>query len=68
MREEIIKLLKIEGKLSDEAIDEIQQVNLNDFANLVKEIGMQETEYISASEISETLETKYIGKNLYVFN
>ena len=67
MREEIIKLLKIEGKLSDEAIDEIQQVNLNDFANLVKEIGMQETEYINASEISETLETRYIGKNLYVF-
>lgn len=29
---------------------------------------MQETEYISASEISETLETKYIGKNLYVFS
>ena len=68
MREEIIKLLKMEGGLSDEAIDEIQQVNLNDFANLVKEIGKQETEHIRATEITETLETTYIGKNLYVFN
>ncbi len=68
MREEIIKLLKKEGKLSNEAIDEIQQVDIHDFANIVKEIGKQETEHINASEISENLNTKYIGKNLYVFN
>lgn len=68
MKEEIIKLLKKEGKLSTEAIDEIKQVDVHDFANLVKEIGEQETDYINASEISQDLNTRYIGKNLYVFN
>ena len=68
MKDEIIKLLKKEGKLSDEAIDEIQQVDIHDFANLVKEIGAQKTDYIKASEISDNLNTKYIGQSLYVFN
>ena len=67
MREEIVKLLKIEGKLSSETIDQIKQIDIHDFSNLVMEIGKQETEYISASEISENLNTKYIGKELYVF-
>ncbi|WP_407412859.1 biotin--[acetyl-CoA-carboxylase] ligase [Methanobrevibacter sp.] len=68
MREEIVKLLKKEGKLSEDAIDEIKQVNLGDFVNLVKEIGKKETEYINASEISKDLDTKYIGKEIFVFN
>lgn len=68
MREEIIKLLKKEGKLSSETIDEITQVDIHDFSNLVQEIGKEETEYIIASEISEDLNTTYIGQNLYVFN
>ena len=68
MREEIVKLLKKEGKLSEDAIDEIKQVNLGDFVNLVKEIGKKETEYIKASEISKDLDTKYIGKEIFVFN
>ena len=68
MKDEIIKLLKKEGKLSDEAIDEIQQVDVHDIANLVKEIGVQKTDYIKASEISDNLNTKYIGQSLYVFN
>ncbi|MBR3139995.1 MAG: biotin--[Methanobrevibacter sp.] len=67
MKEEIIRLLKKEGQLSDEAIDEIQQMEINDFADFVKELGMQETSYISALEISQDLNTQYIGKNLYVF-
>ncbi|WP_405268310.1 biotin--[acetyl-CoA-carboxylase] ligase [Methanobrevibacter sp.] len=67
MKEEIIRLLKKEGKLSDEAIDEIQQMEINDFANFVKELGMQETSYINALEISQDLNTQYIGKTLYVF-
>lgn len=67
MREEIVKLLKIEGKLSSETIDQIKQIDIHDFSNIVMEIGKQETEYISASEISENLNTTYIGKELYVF-
>ena len=68
MRNEIIKLLKKEGKLSSETIDEIKKVDIDDFANIVEEIGKEKTEYINASEISKDLNTKYIGKNLYIFN
>ena len=68
MREEIIKLLKKEGKLSNESIEEIQQIDIHDFANLVEEIGKEDTEYIKASEISKDMDTEYIGKNLYVYN
>lgn len=68
MRQEIINLIKKEGKLSSETIDEIKEVDIHDFANIVKEIGQQETEYIKACEISKNLKTEYIGKNLYIFN
>ena len=68
MREEIIKLLKKENKISDKAISEIKNLDINDFSNVVKELGREDTEYIKSSEISEGLNTKYIGKELYVFN
>lgn len=68
MKDEIIKLLKKEGKLSNETIDEIKNVDVHDFANIVKEIGHKKTEYIKSDEISKGLNTKYIGKNLYVFH
>ena len=67
MRVEIVKLLKKEGKLSSKTIDEINQIDIHDFSSLVQEIGKEETEYISASEISKDLNTKYIGKELFVF-
>ena len=68
MRNEIIKLLKKEGKLSDETIDEIHNVDIHDFAEIVMDLGKEKTEYIKASEISKDLNTKYIGRNLYIFN
>ena len=68
MKNEIIKLLKKEGKLSDETINEIQEVNINDFSAMVQEIGKQPTEHIKAEKISKNLDTKYIGKNLYIYN
>ena len=68
MRVEIVKLLKKEGKLSSKTIEEINQIDIHDFSSLVQEIGKEETEYINASEISKDLNTKYIGKELFVFN
>lgn len=68
MRIEIIKLLKKEGKLSNETINELKEININDFHNTVKEIGAKPTEHIKASEISKDLDTKWAGKKLYVFN
>ena len=65
MKEEIIKLLKLEGKLSDETIEEINTIDISDFSNLVKEIGKEKTNYIKAEEISKELNTEYIGKPLY---
>ena len=67
MKVEIVKLLKKEGKLSSKTIDEINQIDIHDFSSLVQEIGKEETEYISASEISKDLNTKYVGKELFVF-
>ena len=67
METEIINLLKKENKLSDNTIEEIQNINIDEFSNIVKEIGKQETDHINAEEISKDLNTEYIGKNLYVF-
>ena len=67
MQKDIINLLKKENKLSDETINEIKDVNLNDFSNIVKELGKDNTEYIKESEILKDLNTKYLGKNLYIY-
>ena len=67
MREEIVKLLKRENKLSDDALSEIKSIKIDDFSNIVKEVGNEETDYIKKSEIQKDLNTQYIGKELYVF-
>ena len=36
MQKEIVNLLKKEQKFSDETIEEIKDVNLNDFAEIVR--------------------------------
>ena len=68
MRDEILNLLKKENKISDETISEIKDIELNDYADIVKNLGKNETEYIKASAISKDLNTEYIGKNLYIYN
>ena len=68
MKNEIINLLKKESNISDETIKEIEDINIHHFSNLVEEIGHGETEHIKASEISKDLNTKYIGKELYIYN
>ena len=68
MKIEIIKLLKKEGKISDETIEEIQKVDIHDFASIVQEIGLEDRDYINAEDISNELNTNYIGKKLYVYN
>ena len=62
MKNEVIDLLKNEEKLSNKTINE------GEFAELVKEIGKQETSYIKDSEITKDLTTQYIGRNLYIYN
>lgn len=68
MQNEIVKLLKKEGKLSEKTIDEISNIEIVDFSDLVRELGKEETEHIKRDEISKNLNTKYIGKDIYIFN
>lgn len=67
MENEIIKLLKREGKLSDEAFDELKSVGLNSFSDIIKEVGKEPTEYIKVEDIQEDLNTDFIGKNIYIY-
>ena len=68
MQNEIVKLLKKEGKLSEKTIDEISNIEIGDLSDLVRELGKEETEHIKRDEISKNLNTKYIGKDIYIFN
>ncbi|MBR3140389.1 MAG: biotin--[Methanobrevibacter sp.] len=68
MKEEIIKLLKKEEKISSSTINELSDINIDDFSNMVKEIGKKETTHIKSSEISKDLNTEFVGKNLYIYN
>lgn len=68
MQNEIVKLLKKEGKLSEKTIDKISNIEIGDFSDLVRELGKEETEHIKRDEISKNLNTKYIGKDIYIFN
>ena len=67
MQNEIINILKKEEKFSDKTIEEIRKVELNDFADIIKEVGQQETEYLNRDEILDGLNTKIVGKELYLF-
>ena len=60
MEAEIINLLKKEGKLSEKTIDEIRDIEINDFADIIKEVGNEPTEHIKREEITEGLNTKII--------
>lgn len=67
MKDEVIQLLKKEANISQETINGIEPDNINDYAGLIKEIGKKKTEHIRASEISNELDTSYIGRNLYIY-
>ncbi len=64
MKTEIINLLENESELSCEINDE----NINEYSQLVRDIGKRKTEYLDRREISNGLNTKFIAKNLYLYN
>ena len=67
MQNEIVNILKKGEKFSEETIEEIREFKLNDFADIIKEVGQQETEYLSRTKISDNLNTETIGKEIYIF-
>ena len=68
MQNEIINILKKEEKFSDTTIEEIREVEINDFADIIKEVGQQETEHLKRDKILNGLNTNKIGKEIYIFN
>lgn len=68
MHEKIDKLLKNEKIISEEEINKIGNIDIEEFTAIVRELGENETSYIKASEISKELSTGYIGKKIYVYN
>ena len=67
MQNEIINILKKEENFSDTTIDEIRKVGINDFADIIKEVGQQETDYLKRDKILNGLNTKEIGKEIYIY-
>lgn len=67
MQREIVNLLIEEGRLSDESGEELININISEFINVVKELGLEETEHIKGEKILDNLNTKQIGKELYIF-
>ena len=53
MQNEIVKLLKKRGKLSEKTIDELSNIEISDFSDLVRELGKEETKYIKRDKISK---------------
>ena len=67
MQNEIVNILKKEEKFSEETIEEIREFKINEFADIIKEVGQQETEYLNRNKISDNLNTETIGKEIYIF-
>ena len=67
MQNEIINILKKEERFSEKTIEEIREVEINDFADIIKEVGQQETEYLNRKKVMGSLNTNVIGKEVYLF-
>ncbi|WP_407409410.1 biotin--[acetyl-CoA-carboxylase] ligase [Methanobrevibacter sp.] len=68
MHDEIKKLLKNEKILSQDVINQIGNIDADEFSAIVKDLGKKETQHIKASEISKEQSTTYIGEKLYVYD
>lgn len=67
MHTEIIGLLKKEGKLSDETLKELASYDLKEFLGSIKELGYEQTSHIKEELIQKDINTKVIGKKMYIF-
>lgn len=67
MRNEIIELLKKEGKLSKETLEELSAYKIHDFKDIVKSLGISQAQHINKDKIQENLNTNIIGKEIYLF-
>ena len=63
MHDEIVYLLKKENKISEN----IEDINIDEYSSIIKDLGKKETEHIKALEISKDLNTTCIGNELYIY-
>lgn len=68
MHDKINKLLKNEKIISEEEINKIGNIDIDEFTEILKDLGEKETQHIKASEISKELNTVCIGKDIYVYH
>lgn len=50
MQNEIVKLLKKEGKLSEKTIDELSNIEISDFSDLVRELGKEKLSILKGTK------------------
>lgn len=67
MKNEILNLLKKENKISDELAEEVSIYEMDELLSIVKELGMQKTDYIDREKLINTIDSAYFGKNVYVY-
>ena len=60
-------LLKNKEKISKELAEKIFQIDEVEIAEIIKELGNYELDYISSVKIRENITRKHIGKNIYSF-
>ena len=66
MQREIINLLEREGKLSSKTGEELYNIDVDDFINTVKELGLEKTDYINRDKITKNLNTEFMQKIKYL--
>lgn len=67
MKSEIIELLRKEGELSEQTLEELSNYEPKHFIDMVKERGYNQTKHIKEELIKKDLNTEFIGNKLYIF-
>lgn len=67
MKKEMTKLLLEHGIINEDDVEKIESVTEETIVNYIKELGFKKTKNISKEKIDETLETEFIGKEIYCF-
>lgn len=67
MKKEMLELLEKEMNLKGKNAEEIFQIGVKEIGESVKKLGLKDNDFIKRSELQNTLETEYIGQEMYTF-
>ena len=68
MKKEMLKVLLKQNVISEEKINELENIDEDVILNYIKELGLKETDYVKTKIIKEKLNTEYIGNEIYCFH